>query len=568
MHFKKLKDPQTQKPVIEVNISDYQLLRSPLLNKGMAFSHAERETFNLLGLLPPAESTLHEQCLRSYETFHSKANDLQRYVYLRDLQDSNETLFYALLNKHLEEMLPIVYTPTVGAGCQQFSHIYRHARGLYLAYPYLNELDRILANPRFDYVKAIVVSDGERILGLGDQGAGGMGIPIGKLSLYTACAGIFPAYTLPVLLDTGTNNQALLEDPLYIGWRHTRVRGQDYDDFIDKFVHAVKKRFPHVLLQWEDFAKQNANRILDHYRDTLCTFNDDIQGTAAVAVGTILAALHVTQKSLGEQRIVIVGAGSAGCGIGSLIVTAMKEAGVSEKDAYGAIYLIDRKGLLMEGAEVLPFQQPFLQARSKIAHWPLENPTAVTLMEVIQQVKPTILLGVSGQGQAFTENLVSAMAAHVERPIIFPLSNPTSSAEATPHDLMRWTNDKAIVSTGSPFSEVMREGVPFRVDQTNNSYIFPGLGLGLIVAQATRVTDNMFMLAAKALAACSPARLNPKANLLPPLTQVREISKRVALAVCKEAVAQGLSSLPPHTDFEALIQDEMWTPDYFPYKKT
>lgn len=565
MHYKKLIDPKTKKPYFETTLRDYQLLRSPMLNKGMAFSNTERETFNLLGLLPPTESTLHEQCLRSYETFRNKANNLQRYVYLRDLQDSNETLFYALLTQHIEEMLPIVYTPTVGEGCQQFSHIYRHARGVYLAYPYKDQLDKILANPRFDYAKAIVVSDGERILGLGDQGAGGMGIPIGKLSLYTACAGLHPAETLPILLDTGTNNQDLLDDPLYIGWRHERVRGQEYDDFIDKFVQAVKKRFPQILLQWEDFAKQNASRILERYRNQLCTFNDDIQGTAAVAVGTILAALHVTKKTLQEQRIVIFGAGSAGCGIASLLASAMQNEGMTSEQAHSAIYLIDRSGLLLEGANVLPFQTPFLQARAPIANWTLIQPNAVSLLDVIRNVKPTILLGVSGQGQAFTEEMVRAMAEGVERPIIFPLSNPTNKSEATPHELMAWTQDKAIVSTGTAFGNILRNGVSFRVDQTNNCYIFPGMGLGLVAAQATRVTDEMFMIAAKVLADCSPAKLDPNANLLPSLPEVRNVSRRVAIAIAQEAIKQGLSPLSPKENIEALIDSTIWTPEYWPY---
>lgn len=567
MHFKQLKDPKTQENYLEVNLSDYRLLRSSLLNKGMAFPRGERETFNLLGLLPPAEITLEEQCARSYEAFHSKANNLQRYIYLRDLQDSNETLFYALLCKHLEEMMPIVYTPTVGEGCQQYSHIYRQPRGLYLAYPYLDHLDDILANPRFDYVKAIVVSDGERILGLGDQGAGGMGIPIGKLSLYTACAGIHPSQTLPILLDTGTNNQELLNDPLYIGWRHERIRGDDYDHFVEQFVRAVQRRFPNVLLQWEDFAKQNASRILETYRDQLCTFNDDIQGTAAVAVGTILAAIHVTKVPLTEQRVVIVGAGSAGGGIGSLIVSAMHAAGLSEEKARQAVFLLDRKGVLMEGAAALPFQVPFLKPKRMIEKWQLANPDSMTLLEVIKNVKPTILIGVSGQAQAFTQEVVETMASFVERPIIFPLSNPTSNSEATPHDLLAWTQDRAIVSTGSPFGDVLRHGNAFRVDQTNNCYIFPGIGLGLVAAKATRVTDNMFMIAAKVLADCSPAKIDPNANLLPPLNQVRDVSYKVAIAVAKEARAAGLSGLSDADDIESLVKETMWAPEYYPYRK-
>ena len=571
MLFKKMKNPKTNQAYLEVSLTDSQLLRSPLLNKGMAFPHAERETFNLLGLLPPAESNLKDQCLRSYQAFKSKPSALQKYIYLRDLQDSNETLFYTLLSQYLEEMLPIVYTPTVGEGCQQFSHIYRHPRGLYLAYPYRNKLDQIFAHPRFNHVKAIVVSDGERILGLGDQGAGGMGIPIGKLSLYTACAGIHPAETLPVLLDTGTNNEELRADSLYIGWRHERIRGEDYDNFIECFVNSVKKRYPHVLLQWEDFAKQNANRILERYKDELCTFNDDIQGTAAIAVGTILAALHITKMSLSQQRIVIFGAGGAGCGIAKLFVSTLIAQGIKGEEAYRSVYLIDRSGLMMEGVpHALPFQIPFLKPRAMIENWKLKDPSKISLLDTILNAKPSILLGVSGQGGVFTEEIIKAMAAHVENPIIFPLSNPTSNSEAIPQDLMTWTNDKAIISTGSPFGNIFKNKEAFHVDQTNNSYIFPGIGLGLIASQSTRATDNMFMIAAKILADCSPAKTNPKANLLPKIPKIREVSYKIGLAVAKEAVAQGLSLLPAHEqeNLENRVKETMWTPEYLPYVLT
>ncbi|KTC99644.1 NAD-dependent malic enzyme [Legionella erythra] len=567
MDYKQLKDDNGQ-IYYEVKTTDFALITNPILNKGSGFSNQERVDFKLFGLLPPEESNLAQQRARSYEAFKSKPSELEKYIYMRDLQDSNETLFYSLLCEHITEIMPIVYTPVVGSACQRFSHIYRRPRGLFISYPYRDKIDMILANPRFDNVKAIVVSDGERILGLGDQGAGGMGIPIGKLALYCACAGIHPASTLPVLLDTGTNNSDLLQDPLYMGWRHERVRDQDYDAFVDLFVQALKKRFPHILLQWEDFALQNATRLLNTYRDQLCTFNDDIQGTAAVATGTLFAAVQVTGIRLSEQRIVIVGAGSAGCGIAELIVHAMVEDGISEAQARSQIYMIDRNGLLLEGMTgLLPFQQQLLKSRAAIANWQCDNHAEISLKDVIRNLHPNALLGVSGQPNLFTEELVREMAAHVERPIIMPLSNPISRSEAVPQDLIQWTDDRAVIGTGSPFGIVKRRGQDFRIDQTNNVYIFPGMGLGLIAVQARRVTDKMFMAAAKALASCSPARQNPNANLLPPLDEVREVSYQVALAVAKEAVKSELADYKTEADIEQCLRTHIWEPVYVPYRK-
>ena len=370
---------QTGKPYIKVKLTDFALLSNALLNKGTAFPPEEREAFGLVGLLPPSQTNLAIQRARSYETFQSKNSDIEKYIYLRDLQNSNETLFYSLIEEHMTELMPIVYTPTVGLGCQQYSHIYRRPRGVFISYPDRDRIEQILSNPRFDDVKVIVVSDGERILGLGDQGAGGMGIPIGKLALYTACAGIPPTSTLPILLDTGTNNLALQQDPLYIGWQHGRVRGKEYAEFIDAFVNAIKKRFPHVLLQWEDFAQENANPLLERYRDQLCTFNDDIQGTAAVAAGTLFAAIHVTGTRLRDQRIAVFGAGSAGCGISKLIMQAMMKEGLSEQEAKNRFFLIDQAGLLLEEmAHLQPFQKPFAKSREHIAHWQCENANTIS----------------------------------------------------------------------------------------------------------------------------------------------------------------------------------------------
>lgn len=551
-----------------VNLSDYNLLLHPILNKGTAFSHEERTEFNLFGLLPPEESTIAQQRARSYQAFKSKKTDLEKYMYLRDLQDSNETLYYSLLCEYITEIMPIVYTPVVGEACLTFSHIYRRPRGVFIAYPYKDKIDQILANPRFDHVKAIVVSDGERILGLGDQGAGGMGIPIGKLALYCACSGLHPSSTLPILLDTGTNNAKLINDPLYIGWRHERVRGQAYDDFIAAFIKALKKRFPHILLQWEDFALQNATRLLDTYRDDLCTFNDDIQGTAAIATGTLLSAVQVTGIPLHEQRIVIVGAGSAGCGIAELIVHAMIDDGLSEKEARSRIYMVDKDGLLVESmTNLYPFQQKLLKASTEVTHWQCEDKSMINLMDVIKNLHPNALVGVSGQAGLFKEAIIREMAVHVAQPIILPLSNPITHSEAIPSDLMVWTENRAVIGTGSPFGNIVKNGQLFRVDQTNNVYIFPGMGLGLIAVKAKKVTDKMFMVAAKALASCSPAQNDPNANLLPPLTEVRDVSYKVAFAVAKEAVHSGLAAQLTDEEIRHCLDEHVWKPEYIPYKK-
>jgi malate dehydrogenase (oxaloacetate-decarboxylating) len=556
------------KTFIKTQLTGYALLSNPLLNKGTAFTHKEREQLNLTGLIPQNESTLAVQRARSYETFQNKPSDIEKYIYLRDLQDSNETLFYSLLREHIAELMPIVYTTVVGLGCERFSHIYRRPRGIFFSYPDRDHMDKILLHPRFNRVKTIVVSDGERILGLGDQGAGGMGIPIGKLALYCACAGIHPSATLPILLDTGTNNPALLADPLYIGWHHERIRGDEYAAFIDLFVKAIKKRFPKVLLQWEDFAQLNATPILDRYRDELCTFNDDIQGTAAVAAGTLFAAMRVTGLPLREQRIVVAGAGSAGCGISNLVLTAMLEEGMTEVEARKHFYLVDKDGLLTtETPNLMPFQKPFVQSQESVQNWRLGNANQITLLDVVHNVQPTLLIGVSGQPGVFNEELVREMASHVKRPIIFPLSNPTARSEATPIDLMKWTDERAIIGTGSPFGSIVKDGKTRRVDQTNNCYIFPGIGLGIIAVKATRVTDKMFMAAAKALADCSPAKTDPDANLLPSLTQIRDVSLQVAIAVAKEAIAAGIAKYDEEEPLEARIARMMWATDYFAYEK-
>jgi malate dehydrogenase (oxaloacetate-decarboxylating) len=550
--------------VLEVPFRGKLLLERPLLNKGSAFTEEERRELGLLGLLPPRVETLEEQTLRAYEAYLQKPDDIERHIYLRQLQDHNETLFYRLLLNHLAELMPIIYTPTVGLACQRFSHILRRVRGLYIAYPNRDVIDAILENAASPHVEVIVVTDGERILGLGDQGAGGMGIPIGKLSLYTACGGIHPATTLPILLDVGTNNEERLHDPLYIGWRHERISGQEYDDFIEAFVQAVNRKFPKVLLQWEDFAQGNASRLLARYRDRLCTFNDDIQGTAAVTLGTILAAVGAADSKVRDQRIVVLGAGSAGCGIAEQLVAAMVEEGLPKADALSRVYMLNRQGLLHDKmTDLKDFQRPLAQSFQRIASWPRGADGKIEFLDVIKNARPTILIGVSGQPGAFNEEAIRAMAEHVERPIILPLSNPTSRSEATPSDLYAWTGGKALIATGSPYNDlVLDNGRHLPIAQCNNSYIFPAMGLGVLASGARRVSDAMFMAAAHALAECAPARTKPDGALLPPLAQTRKVARVIAAAVAKVAQKEGLASPCSAEQLDARISAKMWEPHY------
>ncbi|MGE3872861.1 MAG: NAD-dependent malic enzyme [Parvibaculaceae bacterium] len=553
---------------LETSLTSFDLMNTPMLNKGTSFTDAERDAFHLHGLLPPHIGTLDQQVTRRLKVLRSFATDFERYSFLRELQDANETLFYALTVRNLEEILPLVYTPTVGEGCQRFSEIWRKPRGLFLSFPNKHRIREILFNPHLDPVRVIVVSDGERILGLGDQGAGGMGIPIGKLALYTACAGIHPDQTLPILLDVGTNNAERLSDPLYIGWRHERIRGADYDGFIEEFITAVTERWPDVLLQWEDFAGANAGRLLTRYRDRLCSFNDDIQGTAAIAAGTLLAAVNVTEVPLPQQRIAVLGAGSAGCGIASLLLQAMIDAGATPAEARSRFFLIDREGLLVDGMPgITPAQTAFLQARQAVSGWTLEAPGRISLLDVVANASPSVLIGVSGQAGVFTERVVRQMAKGVARPVIFPLSNPTSCCEATPEQLMAWTEGRALIGTGSPFPPLHHGDKAMRVTQTNNSYIFPGVGLGALAAGARRITDAMFMAAGKAVASISPTVADRSAGLLPPVTELRKVALVVAQAVARQAQADGVADPCGAAELDARIAARMWEPRYRPYYK-
>jgi malate dehydrogenase (oxaloacetate-decarboxylating) len=542
------------------------LLDTPLLNKGTAFTEEERTLFGLLGLLPPHVETLKEQVVRAYEAYQRKSDDLERHIYLRALQDTNEVLFYRLLLDHIEEMTPIVYTPTVALACQQFSHIYRRPRGLFVSYPRRDSIITLLRNRPNPNVDVIVVTDGERILGIGDQGAGGLGIPIGKLSLYTLIGGIRPERTLPIVLDVGTNNQDRLNDPEYLGWRNERITGQDYFDFIDQFVQAVKQEFPETCLQWEDFANLHARPILERYRDELLTFNDDIQGTAAVTLGAILSAIKVTGKNLREQQIVIFGAGAAAIGVADGLVAAMKEEGLSTQEARSHFWLLNSKGLLHSGRKDLtPEKSVYAQPESRVFDWPRTSKGQIGLGEVIGKIDATILIGLSTVGAAFSETIVREMARKVERPIIFPLSNPTTNSEARAEDLVFWTDGRALVATGSPFAPVNYHGRKIPVAQCNNVYIFPAMGLGVIASHARRVTDPMMLAAARALAANSPALKDFGAPLLPSLTALRRVAVEIALAVATQAQKDDVAASYDKEELRQRVTAAQWTPDYPSY---
>jgi malate dehydrogenase (oxaloacetate-decarboxylating) len=551
---------------LRLSLSGFDLVNSPRLNKGTAFTDHERDIFDLHGLLPPHVGSLDEQIERRIEALRAQPTPFSKYSFLRDLQDTNETVFYSLLAHNIEEMLPLVYTPTVGEGCQRFSEIWRKPRGLFLSYPNKERIEQILSHSRYDDVKCIVVSDGERILGLGDQGAGGMGIPIGKMALYTALGGIHPENCLPILLDVGTDNEDRLKNPIYIGWRQKRVRGKDYDDFVDVFVNSVKKRWPHVLLQWEDFAGSNAARLLARYRDQLCTFNDDIQGTAAVAAATLISAIKVTGVPLEQQKIAMVGFGSAGIGITNLLAQFIQDSGLTEEQARSHFYAIDRYGLITEnGKEVRPEQLPYARKEQEVQSWKQPN-GEITLLDVIRHAKPSVLIGVSGQPGAFTEQVVREMAKYSDRPVIFPLSNPTSRSEATAQDLMDWTEGRALVGTGSPFQPVNVGGKKIPVTQTNNSYIFPGLALGIIASKAKRVTDTMVKAAAEELVRQLPTQKDKNASLLPPIADARRLGRLIGDAVGRQAIQDGQAQVADEEELSRELDANIWEPVYVPYE--
>lgn len=545
----------------------YTLLELPLLNKGSAFSSTERSDFNLHGLLPEGIETIEEQHQRCYQQYTSFDEDINKHIYLRNIQDTNETLFYHLIDNHLSEMMPIIYTPTVGEACQRFSDIYRRHRGLFISYPNRDKIHDILQNVNRKNVKVIVITDGERILGLGDLGIGGMGIPIGKLSLYTACGGISPAYTLPITIDVGTNNQQLLNDPLYMGWRQPRISGEEYYDFVEEIFKAIQHRWPKALIQFEDFAQNNAMPLLQKYRDSYCCFNDDIQGTAAVVVGSLIAACRAAKTPLIEQRIAFLGAGSAGCGIAEQIIAQMVADGLSDAQARERVFMVDRFGLITENQPNLrDFQRALAQDTDKVQQW-ADAEDHISLLDVVKNAKPSVLIGVSGQSGLFTEEIIKTLNSHCEHPIILPLSNPTSHVEAVPADIIRWTEGKALIATGSPFAPVNYQDRIYHISQCNNAYIFPGIGLGVIAAQATRVTNAMLIASSAALADCSPKLQDPQADLLPDLDSIKDVSKFIAFHVAKAAINDGVAPAISDEQLRESIERNFWKPAYREYRR-
>jgi malate dehydrogenase (oxaloacetate-decarboxylating) len=545
------------------------LLESPLLNKSSAFSQEERISFNIEGLVPAAIETIDEQTARAYEQFKEFESDIERHIFLRNIQDINETLFYRLIQKHINEMLPLIYTPTVGQACEQFSHRYRRARGLFLSYPNRDHIDDILNNATHHNVKVIVVTDGQRILGLGDQGIGGMGIPIGKLSLYTSCGGISPAYTLPITLDVGTNNQELLDDPLYLGWKNKRITGALYTEFVDMFMAAVKRRWPDAIIQFEDFAQQNAIPLLNRYQDEYRCFNDDVQGTASVVVGSLLAACKSAGSKISEQTIAFLGAGAAGCGIAEAIVAHMVAEGLTDKQARNQILLLNHKGLILDSTEGLyDFQEKLVQSAESIKDWEYEEVDKINLFDVIHNSKPTVLIGVSGVSGLFSEKVIREMYQHCHKPIVLPLSNPTSKAEATPENILNWTEGNALVATGSPFDPVELNGQTHIISQCNNVYIFPGVGLGVLASKATHITNEMMMAASIALADYSPLANTGSGPLLPRFEDIQTISRHIAFAVAKEAIAQKFANPISDLRLKRRIEDNFWLPEYRDYRRS
>ncbi|HEU5162934.1 MAG TPA: NAD-dependent malic enzyme [Thermoanaerobaculia bacterium] len=567
MNFSIKVDPGTWQQYISVPVKGKALLLDPFTNKGTAFTDRERDELDLHGLLPPQVSTIEQQLDRVYGNYKATTSPLEKFVFMASLHDRNETLFFRLCHERIDEMMPIVYTPVVGEACQKFSHIYRRARGLYISYEQRDKIERILANYHTKNPSVIVVTDGERILGLGDQGAGGMGIPIGKLCLYTLCAGVSPYSTLPIMLDAGTDNEERLSDPLYVGLRHKRIRGDAYQEFVDRFVAAVRHVYPNVLLQWEDFLKGNAIKQLDRFRDQLSTFNDDIQGTAAVVLSGIYGGLRITGQEMRDQRLVFAGAGASAHGIAELFVSALVEGGIPLDEAKRRIWTVDTKGLVLDDrAGLEDFKAMFARPVAEVGSWKCADRNRITLEEVVDNVKPTILIGVSATPGTFSENVVRLMAKVNERPMIFPLSNPTSKAECTAEEAIRWSDGRAIVATGSPFDPVVHNGRTIRIGQCNNSFIFPGVGLGVTVARATHVSNGMFLAAARALAEQVSAADLAETAVYPHLSTIRDCSHAVATGVIRRAVAEGHADPGVLMNLEKTVRRAMWFPEYLPIR--
>ena len=568
LEFKITTCKQTGKQMIETSISGKLLLNTPQLNKGTAFTHQERLDFNLLGKLPFAMETLEEQVQRAYLQFCGQDNKLQKHIYLYNLHDKNQVLFYKLVEKHIEELMPVIYTPIVGNAVKEFSNEFRQPRGLYLPYPLHNDIDEILSNRSNPDIDLIVITDGEGILGIGDQGVGGIDIPIAKLMVYTLCAGINPLKTLPIVFDVGTNNQQLLDNPRYLGWRHKRISGKQYDDFVDLCVEKINALFPNVFLHWEDFGRDNAHRHIQHYKNKICTFNDDMQGTGVVTVAAILAAIKATQAKLEDQRIVVYGAGTAGTGISEQILAAFIHEGMEADTAIKNFWLIDKTGLLLNNmSNLTTIQKRFARNPKDIDTWQDINHEYISLENVIANVKPNILIGCSAVSGAFTEDVIKTMARYVAQPIILPLSNPTENAEATPEDITHWSQGRALIASGSPFEPVTYSGKTITIPQCNNALVFPGIGLGIISVKATRLTDEMLWVACKSLAECSPILQSQDGPLLPSLKDAREAAFAIAISVAEQAIKDGVANLIPNVPLSEHIKSQMWEPSYFPFKR-
>ncbi|AKI93865.1 oxaloacetate-decarboxylating malate dehydrogenase [Bacillus subtilis] len=554
---------KTKEGHLETTLRGKEVLSIPTLNKGVAFSLEERQELGLEGLLPPTVLSLDQQAQRAYEQFQAQPDRLRQNVYLSDLANRNEVLFYKLLKNHLREMLPVVYTPTVGEAIQEYSHEYRRPQGIYLSIDNIDGIEKAFENLHATAgdIDLIVATDSESILGIGDWGVGGINIAIGKLAVYTAAAGIDPSRVIPVVLDVGTNNEKLLNDPLYIGNKHERVQGERYEAFIDAYVKAALKFFPKALLHWEDLGNKNARNIMKKYNHEILTFNDDIQGTGAITLAGVLAAMKKTGASIKDQRVVIFGAGSAGIGIADQIRDTMVLAGLSEEEANKRFYTLDYRGLLTEDIEgILDFQKPYLRNADEVKDWKRDEKGQIPFDEVVRQAKPTILIGTSGVSGAFTEEIVKEMASHVDRPVIMPMSNPTHLAEAVPEDLFIWTDGKVLIATGSPFDNVEYNGVSYEIGQSNNAFAFPGLGLGSIVAEARIITPAMFAATADAIAEMVDLE-TPGAGLLPSIDKLQEVSIQVAIAVAEAAIKDGVANRQPE-DVKQAVLEAMWTPEY------
>ncbi len=568
MYEFKLNYDSNNEPYIVTQLEGQELLSSAKLNKGCAFTYEERQAFQLNGLLPHQIETLELQVTRMYEQFQEHSTNLGKNIYLNMLHDYNQTLFYKLVSQHLEEMLPIIYTPTVGEAVEKFSLEHRKPRGLYISYPDKDRIEEILDHRLPKDVDLIVATDGEAVLGIGDQGIGGINIAIAKLMVYTLCGGINPHRTLPIQLDVGTNNETLLNDPMYLGWRHERIEGKAYEEFIEAFVMAVHKKFPQALLHWEDLGRVNARNILTRYQDKICTFNGDIQGTGVVTVACLLAGIKASGIPLKDHRIVIFGAGTAGIGIADQIRLALEQSGLSYEEARKHFWVIDKPGLLTDlTSPLLDFQKPYARPAQETKSWQLEQPDYIGLYDVVKNAKPTILIGSSAVFGAFTEKVIKAMAEHAVRPIVLPLSNPLTKSEATPHDIVHWTNGQAIIATGSPYPDVVYEGKLIRIAQCNNAFSFPGIGLGVIASKARYLTNSMLWAAAQALSHCSRLPEDLTAPILPKLTESKKIRRQIALAVAKQAQEEGIAEIDSLSDIEHIIDTMIWEPRYYSYKK-